>query len=106
MKMNRLTICTIEGIRIESTPYLPSTNSLNTFKAIADALPISANNTRLRLENYMDEKYDQAALNLFMKEILNYVKQFFNEMDKVNLALVKSLKEQILKAKYIFYAKR
>ena len=54
----------------------------------------------------MDEKYDQAALNLFMKEILNYVKQFFNEMDKVNLALVKSLKEQILKAKYIFYAKR
>ena len=106
MKMNRFTICTIEGIRIESTPYLPSTNSLNTFKAIADALPISANNTRLRLENYMDEKYDQAALNLFMKEILNYVKQFFNEMDKVNLALVKSLKEQILKAKYIFYAKR
>ena len=104
--MNRFTICTIEGIRIESTPYLPSTNSLNTFKAIADALPISANNTRLRLENYMDEKYDQAALNLFMKEILNYVKQFFNEMDKVNLALVKSLKEQILKAKYIFYAKR
>ena len=69
--MNRFTICTIEGIRIESTPYLPSTNSLNTFKAIADALPISANNTRLRLENYMDEKYDQAALNLFMKEILN-----------------------------------
>ena len=54
----------------------------------------------------MDEKYDQAALNLFKKEILNYVKQFFNEMDKVNLALVKSLKEQILKAKYIFYAKR
>ena len=106
MKMNRFTICTIEGIRIESTPYLPSTNSLNTFKAIADALPISANNTRLRLENYMDEKYDQAALNLFKKEILNYVKQFFNEMDKVNLALVKSLKEQILKAKYIFYAKR
>ena len=77
MKMNRFTICTIEGIRIESTPYLPSTNSLNTFKAIADALPISANNTRLRLENYMDEKYDQAALNHLKKEILNYVNKSF-----------------------------
>ena len=54
--MNRFTICTIEGIRIESTPYLPSTNSLNTFKAIADALPISANNTRVRLENYMTKQ--------------------------------------------------
>ena len=75
--MNRFTICTIEGIRIESTPYLPSTNSLNTFKAIADALPISANNTRLRLENYMDEKYDQAALNHLKKEILNYVNNSF-----------------------------
>ena len=75
--MNRFTICTIEGIRIESTSYLPSTNSLNTFKAIADALPISANNTRLRLENYMDEKYDQAALNHLKKEILNYVNNSF-----------------------------
>ena len=61
----------------ESTPYLPSTNSLNTSKAIADALPISANNTRLRLENYMDEKYDQAALNHLKKEILNYVNNSF-----------------------------
>ena len=88
MKMNRFTICTIEGIRIESTPYLPSTNSLNTFKAIADALPISANNTRLRLENYMDEKYDQAALNHLNKQTIK--QQFFNEKDKA-----KSLKEQI-----------
>ena len=86
--MNRFTICTIEGIRIESTPYLPSTNSLNTFKAIADALPISANNTRLRLENYMDEKYDQAALNHLNKQTIK--QQFFNEKDKA-----KSLKEQI-----------
>ena len=69
---------------------------MNTSKAIADALPISANNTRLKLENYMDEKYDQAALNHLKKEILNDVKQkIFNEKDKVNLELVKSLKEQI-----------
>ena len=62
---------------IESTPRLPSRNSVNTSKAIADALPISTNNTRLRLENYMDEKYDQAALNRLKKEILNDVKQQF-----------------------------
>ena len=55
-------VCKIENtpntLLIESTPYLPSTNSVNTSKAIADALPVSANNTRLRLEKYMDEKYD------------------------------------------------
>ena len=68
---------------------------MNTSKAIADALPISANNTRLRLENYFDEKYDQAALNHLRKETLNDVKQqFFNEKNKLNLELVKSLKEQ------------
>ena len=89
---------------IESTPCLLSRNSVNTPKAIADALPISANNIRLRLENYMDEKYDKAALNHLKKEILNDVKQqFFNEKDKV-----KSLKEQIdiLKSGICFYAKR
>ena len=93
-------VCKIENTPntplTERTPYLPSTNSVNTSKAIADALPISANNTRLRLENYMDEKYDQAALNHLKKEILNDVRQqFFNEKDKVNLELAKSLKEQI-----------
>ena len=42
------------------------------------------------------KKNDQAALNHLKKETLNDVKQqFFNEKDKVNLELVKSLKEQI-----------
>ena len=50
---------------------------MNISKAIADALPILANITRLRLENYMDEKYDQAALNHLKKEILNYVNNSF-----------------------------
>ena len=93
-------ICKIENTRnaplIEDTPYLPSTSSVNTSKAIADALPISANSACLRLENYMDEKYDQAALNHLKKVILNDVKlQVFNEKYKVNLELLKSLKEQI-----------
>ena len=66
---------------------------MNTSKAIADALLISANNTRLRLENYLDKKYDQTALDHLKKKILNDVKQqFFNEKDKVNLELVNSLK--------------
>ena len=90
----------------ESTQYLPSTNSVDTSKAIAGALPISANNTRLRLENYMGEKYDQAALNHLKKEIINDVKQhFFNKKDKVNLELVKSLKEQIYIYIYILKSK-
>ena len=57
----------------------------------------------------MDEKYDQAALNHLKKEILNDVKQkIFNEKDKVNLELVKSLKEQIdiLKSEIYFFTRR
>ena len=69
---------------------------MHTSEAITDALAISVNNTRLRPENYMVEKYDPAALNHLKKEILNYIKQhFFNEKNKVNLELVKRLKEQI-----------
>ena len=124
-KYQEIPICRIENTPntplIESTPYLPSTKSVNTSKAIADALTISANNTRLTLslrrplsyrnqsymltvsvmkdlilENCMDEKYDQAALKHLKKELLNDVKQqFFSEKDKVNLELVKTLKEQI-----------
>ena len=60
---------------IESTLYVPSTNKVNISEAIADALPISVNNTRLRLENYMNEKYDEAALNHLKKKIFNDVKQ-------------------------------
>ena len=56
----------------------------------------------------MDEKYDQATLIHLKKEILNDVKQqFFKEKDKVNLELVKSLKEQIdiLKSEIYFLCK-
>ena len=59
----------------------------------------------LILENCMDEKYDQVALNHLKKELLNDVKQqFFSEKDKVNLELVKRLKEQtdILKSETYF----
>ena len=67
---------------------------MNTSKAIADALIISADKTRLRLKNYMNEKYDQEAFKHLKKEILNNVKQ----------QLVKTLKEQIdiLKSKNKF----
>ena len=78
---------------------------MNTSKAIADALSISANNTRLRLENYMDEKYHQAALDQ-LKAILNDAKQqFFNENDKVNLGLVKKTNRYSQK-RDIFFTRR
>ena len=52
----------------------------------------------------MDEKYDRAALNHLKKEILNDVKQqFFNEKDKVNLVLIKDLKEQVEVLKRVIY---
>ena len=55
----------------------------------------------------MDEKCDQAALKHLKKKILNDVKQqFFNEKDKVNLELVKSLKEQIDILKNEFFTRR
>ena len=58
--MIKKSVCKIENtpntLLIESTPYLPSTNSVNTSKAIADVLHISANNARIKLENYIDEK--------------------------------------------------
>ena len=57
---SEIPICRIENTPntplIESTTYLPATNSVNTSKAIAHALPITANNFRLRLENYMNGK--------------------------------------------------
>ena len=93
---HEISICRIENTPntslIGSTPYVLSTTSVN--KTIAYALIISANKTRLRLENYIDEKYDQAALKYLKKEILNNVKQ----------QLVKTLKEQIdiLKSKNKF----
>ena len=52
-KYQEIPICGIENTPntplIESTPYLPSTKSVNTSKAIVDALTISASNTRLTL---------------------------------------------------------
>ena len=52
----------------------------------------------------MDEKYDRAALNNLKKEILNDIKQqFFNVKDKLNLVLIKDLKEQIDILKRVIY---
>ena len=52
----------------------------------------------------MDEKYDRAALNHLKKEILNDVKQqYFNEKNKVNLVLIKDLKEQVDILKRVIY---
>ena len=60
--------------------------------------PVSVENHRTKLENYIDEKYDQVAVKCFKEKILNEVKQQFspsNQGDKINAELVKSLREQI-----------
>ena len=66
---------------------------------------LSVENSRTKLENYIDEKYDQAAIKYLKEKILNEVKQQFstrNHGDKINAELV----ERVFKAKYLFYTKR
>ena len=50
-------------------------------------------------KNYVDEKYDQAAIKYLKAKILNDVKQQFSSSDqgdKINIASVKSSREKIL----------
>ena len=72
---------------------------------------LSVENSRTKLENYIDEKYDQVAIKYLKEKILNEVKQkFFSsyQEDKINAELVKSLREQIenLQSEIIFYEKK
>ena len=81
-----------------STPYLPSENIVNTSENMENVRPLSVENSRTKLENYIDEKYDQVAIKYLKEKILNEVKQQFspsNQGDKINAELVKSLREQI-----------
>ena len=67
--------------------------------------PLSVENSRTKLENYIDEKYDQVAIKYLKEKILNEVKQQFstrNQGDKIKAELVK----RIFKAKYLFHAKK
>ena len=86
-------ICRIENTPetplIGSTPYLPSENMEN-------VRPLSVENFRTKLENYVDEKYDQVATKHLKGKILNEVKQKFSP----------SYQEDKFKAKYIFYEKK
>ena len=59
---------------------------------------MSVENSRTKLESYIDEKYDQVAIKYLKEKILNEVKQKFSssyQEDKINAELVKSLREQI-----------
>ena len=40
--------------------------------------PLSVENSRTKLENYIDEKYDQVAIKYLKEKILNEVKQQFS----------------------------
>ena len=60
--------------------------------------PLSVENSRTKLENYIDEKYDQVAIKYLKEKILNKVKPKISpsyQEDKINAELVKSLREQI-----------
>ena len=73
--------------------------------------PLSVENACTKLENYINEKYDQVAIKSLKEKILNEVKQKFslnNPGDKINAELVKSLREQIenLQSEISFYEKK
>ena len=94
-----------------STPYLPSESIVNASENMENVRPLSVENYRTKLENYIHEKYDQVAIKYLKEKILNEVKQQFspsNQGDKINAELVKSLREQIenLQSEIIFYAKK
>ena len=109
-----------EEIRIENTPgtpltgsipYLPSENIVNTSENMENVRPVSVENSRAILENYIDEKYDQATIKYLKEKILNEVKQQFspnNHVDKINAELVKSLREQIenIQSEISFFTRR
>ena len=79
------------------TPYLPSEKIVNTSENMENVRSVSVENSRTKLENYIDEKYDQVAIKYLKEKILNGVKQQFspsNQGGKINAELVKSLREQ------------
>ena len=94
-----------------STPYLPSKNIVNTSENIENVQPLLVESSHTKLENYIDQKYDQVAIKYFKEKILNEVKQQFfpsNQGDKINAELVKSFREQIenLQSEISFYEKK
>ena len=94
-----------------SIPYSPSENFGNTSESKENIRPVSVENSRTKLENHIDEKYDQLAINYLKEKILNEVKQQSspsNQGSKINAELVKRLREQIenLQREISFYAKK
>ena len=60
-------------------------------------LHVSVNNSRTKLENYIDEKYYQVSSHKVFEKMNEAKQQFFasNKGDKTNAEFVKSLREQI-----------
>ena len=91
-----------------NTSYLPSEDIVNTSENMENVRPLSVKNSGAKLENHIDEKYDQVAIK-YLKE--KEAKQQFspsNQGDKINAELVKSWREQIenLQSEIIFYEKK
>ena len=62
-----------------------------------NVLPISVDYSRSKLDNYNDEKYDQVAIKYLIEKILNECQTtiLYMQSNKINVELVKSLREQI-----------
>ena len=70
------------------TPYLPSEKIVNTSENMENVRSVSVENSRTKLENYIDEKYDQVAIKYLKEKILNEIKRQFslsNQGDKINV---------------------
>ena len=85
-------ICRIENTPetplIGSTSYLPSENIVNTSENMENVRSVSVENSRTKLENYIDEKHDQVAIKYLKEKILNEIKRQFslsNQGDKMNV---------------------
>ena len=70
------------------TPSLPSEKIVNTSENMENVRSVSVENSRTKLENYIDEKYDQVAIKYLKEKILNEIKRQFslsNQGDKMNV---------------------
>ena len=64
---------------------------------MGNVFPISVDHSRTKLDNYNDEKYDQVAIKYLIEKIVNECQTTILPMhsNKINVELVKSLREQI-----------
>ena len=93
-----------------STPYLASQKIINTSENMENVLLVSVDNSRTKLENYINKKSHQVAIKCLKEKTLNDFNNNSpsNQGDKINPELVKSLREQMekLQREMCFFTQR